>query len=180
MNCTEIDLKAYYLGEAGPAGRPAVEAHLEACPACREELARLETVGTALRAFPEEELPRRIAFVSDRVFEPRWWEGWRRWAFVPASAMAAWLAVGLVPRPAPAPAVDMAAIERRIQTEVARRVEESEARQGRKLAELVAASEKRMQFDWRADLTVLEENVNVWRKQVSRMYLASSDAGGPR
>ena len=28
----------------------------------------------ALSTLREEEIPRRIAFVSDKVFEPRWWQ----------------------------------------------------------------------------------------------------------
>ncbi len=53
-----------------------MEAHVTGCRTCREELKRLRLTGTTLLSLREEEIPRRIAFVSDAVFEP---SAWRRW-----------------------------------------------------------------------------------------------------
>ena len=77
MSCSPFDLRDYFFEELGSTERHQVESHLSACTACREELARLRATQAALLRLPEEEIPRRIAFVSDKVFEPsraaRWW-----------------------------------------------------------------------------------------------------------
>ncbi len=68
------DWKAYAVGELKHEERRQAEAHLAACPNCREELAEVSVTLETLSALREEEVPRRIAFVSDKVFEPRWWQ----------------------------------------------------------------------------------------------------------
>ncbi len=69
----------YLLDELGPAERAEVEAYLQTSPAGRAELERLRLTHSALLHLPEEEIPRRIAFVSDPVLEPslrqRFWRG---------------------------------------------------------------------------------------------------------
>src|ERR1700683_305703 len=49
--------------------RRAMEQHLAACAACALALDQLRLTTAALRTLPEREIPQRIAFVSDRVFE---------------------------------------------------------------------------------------------------------------
>src|ERR1041384_966788 len=79
MNCCPFDLRDYWFEELGSTEKRQVESHLEACAGCREELERLRVTGRALLSLKDEEMPRRIAFVSDKVFEPspvaRWWAG---------------------------------------------------------------------------------------------------------
>ena len=93
MNCTSIDLKAYFLGEADAPMRRAAEEHLTSCAACQEEHERLRLTQAALFTVREEEMPRRIAFVSDKVFAPRWYQRlWRsgpRLGFAGAAMLAA-------------------------------------------------------------------------------------------
>jgi anti-sigma factor RsiW len=55
--------------------RRAMEQHLAVCGACVMELDQLRLTAAALRTLPDREIPQRIAFVSDRVFEP---SAWRR------------------------------------------------------------------------------------------------------
>lgn len=74
MSCESYDWKAYALGELDRPARREAEAHADACPACREELAALRMTLDALSTLREEEIPRRIAFVSDQIFEPRWYQ----------------------------------------------------------------------------------------------------------
>jgi len=74
MSCSTYVLKAYLFGEATEEERRCVAGHAASCAACSEELERLRTTHAALMSVPEEEIPRRIAFVSDKVFEPRWWQ----------------------------------------------------------------------------------------------------------
>ena len=78
MSCISPDLtpdwKAYVLRELDPNAARQAEAHLAACSHCHEEVATLRLTLDTLSTLREEEIPRRIAFVSDKVFEPRWWQ----------------------------------------------------------------------------------------------------------
>ena len=74
MSCSPFDLKDFFFGELGADDRRKVETHVAACAACREELDALALTGAALMTVRDEEPPRRIAFVSDKVFQPTWWQ----------------------------------------------------------------------------------------------------------
>jgi anti-sigma factor RsiW len=82
MSCTSFeskpeskpDWKAYVLRELGQDAHRQAEAHLATCSTCHEEVATLRLTLDTLSTLREEEMPRRIAFVSDKVFEPRWWQ----------------------------------------------------------------------------------------------------------
>ena len=82
MNCSffdskpesKPDWKAYVLRELGQDAQRQAEAHLATCSNCHEEVATLRLTLDTLSTLREEEMPRRIAFVSDKVFEPRWWQ----------------------------------------------------------------------------------------------------------
>ena len=76
MNVTPEVLKDYVFGELNAAERRAVETAAAADSALRDELVRLQLTQSALFSLRDEELPRRIAFVSDKVFEPTWWQVW--------------------------------------------------------------------------------------------------------
>ena len=74
-------------------------------------------------------LPRRIAFVSDKVFEPKWWQVWLssgpRMGFASAALLAGAIVFhgAMQPKPVagPAPvAFDQARFEQRISEEVAK------------------------------------------------------------
>jgi anti-sigma factor RsiW len=68
------DWKAYVLRELGQDAHRQAEAHLATCSNCHEEVASLRLTLDTLSTLRDEEMPRRIAFVSDKVFEPRWWQ----------------------------------------------------------------------------------------------------------
>ncbi len=78
MSCvspeSKPDWKAYVLRELGQDAHRQAEAHLATCSICHEEVATLRLTLDTLSTLREEEMPRRIAFVSDKVFEPRWWQ----------------------------------------------------------------------------------------------------------
>jgi anti-sigma factor RsiW len=82
MNCSFFDAKpeskpdwkAYVLRELDADDARQAEAHLATCSICHEEVATLRLTLDTLSTLREEEMPRRIAFVSDKVFEPRWWQ----------------------------------------------------------------------------------------------------------
>jgi hypothetical protein len=166
MSCSPFDLKDYFFEELGGAERKQVEAHVTACRACRDELRRLRLTGTTLLSLREEEIPRRIAFVSDPVFEPspwgRWWSGfWNtpaRLGFGSAALLSAALVVFALARPTPvapvrlaqlpvtqqtaqtAPAIDEAAIQARIEQAADRAV----AARTKQLVDEVAAERQKL------------------------------------
>jgi anti-sigma factor RsiW len=192
MNCTQVDLKGFSLNELELDGRQIVEEHLQVCPNCREELERLSVTRTALASLREEEPPRRIAFVSDKVLEPsiwrRFWDSAPRLGFASAAMLSVALLVnGFVrPQPAAAPApMDSATVQAKIEAVVAGRVAEavqkavadSEARSARRTADLLAATEQRLDRQHRADLLTVEDNFRVLQKRVNIYYRASNDLG---
>src|SRR5580693_2281511 len=77
--------------------RRAMEQHLAGCGACATELDQLRLTAAALRTLPDREIPQRIAFVSDRVFEPsafrRFWNSGARLGFASACVLASALVV---------------------------------------------------------------------------------------
>ena len=79
MSQAPHDLRDYLFDELTSEERAEVEAFLSISAEAREELDRLRTTQRALRSVPDEEMPRRIGFISDKVFEPsrarRWWLG---------------------------------------------------------------------------------------------------------
>jgi hypothetical protein len=167
MSCSPFDLRDYFFKELPNPQQREVEGHVKSCQVCREELDRLQLTGAALFSLRDEEIPQRIAFVSDKVFEPSpWRRGWA--AFWGSSARlgfasAAMLSVALlvsalvsplgsrlmrpapvghvsgVPKALPVSAqVSDADIQSRIDNAVAKAIAEVDARQTRKTAQLVA------------------------------------------
>ncbi|MCS7316016.1 MAG: zf-HC2 domain-containing protein [Bryobacterales bacterium] len=194
MNCAPDELKDYLLGELDEAGRARVRSHLAACASCREELERLKLTRAALLALREEEVPRRIAFVSDPVLERGWWRRlWApspRWAFTSALVVAlAIVAHGWIQRrPAPvAHTADAAAIEQRLRAEFRRELEAAvreavarvEAAQQERVRKAVAEAQREWEFQRKADMLAVEENFNVLKKRMNvlQIYLASNLEG---
>ena len=125
MNCEQYDWKAFALGELAANERREAEAHAITCQGCSGELAHVRLTIDTLSALREEEVPRRIAFVSDKVFEPRWWETFLKPSFAAACVVAvAILAHGYLMRPA----ADGAEIQARIDQAVNRAVADVEQR----------------------------------------------------
>lgn len=192
MNCSTVDLKAYFLGEASRAEKSSVEDHVRACQSCREELDRLKLTGTALHSLVDEEVPQRIAFVSDKVFEPRWFEKIWRSGPVMGFSSAVLLAGAILvhgfsvngqARPAEIAKVDTAQIEQRIEHEVnarldravAKAVSETEARQTQQMTVRLAAAEKRLEAQHKEDLAGVREVAQYYQKQTARLIAAVNE-----
>ena len=125
MSCEQYDWKAYALGELTAENRRASEAHGATCEACRSELAQFRLTVDTLSALREEEVPRRIAFISDKVFEPSWWQTFLKPSFAAACVIAlAILAHGYLTRPA----VDPIEMQARIDQAVNKAVSDVELR----------------------------------------------------
>jgi hypothetical protein len=115
MSCTSYDWKAYALGELDRPARLEAETHHSSCAHCREELATLRLTLDTLSTLREEEIPRRIAFVSDKVFEPRWWQRVFSPNFAAACVIAAAILVHAYARPT---GPDPAAVQAQIQAQI--------------------------------------------------------------
>ncbi len=135
MSCSSYDWKAYTLGELEPNDRRLAETHAATCPSCREELATLRLTLDTLSTLREEEMPRRIAFVSDKVFEPRWWQNFLRPSFAAACILSAAILVHAFVRPSSQ--LD-AALQARIEQTVSKAVADTEQRYAQQVANLLA------------------------------------------
>jgi hypothetical protein len=161
MSCSPFDLRDYHFRELADPQRRQVESHVKTCEACREELERLQLTESALFTLREEEIPQRIAFVSDPVFEPsplrRWisdfWGSAARLSFASAAMLSAALVVFALHRPAPAPVIEHVPVavntvaqqpdvQKLVDAAVAKAVAEAEERQVAKTSVLVADLEK--------------------------------------
>ena len=184
MSCSPFDLRNYFLKELPDSDERQVEAHVRNCQPCLEELDRLRLTEAALFALREEEIPRRIAFVSDQVFEPspwrRWWAGlWASTARL-AFASAAMLSIAImvaalrpvgqiaVLRPGAPPVVQAVSdteIQSRIDTAVAKAVAQVDARQTGKTKQLMAdVGTARQQLLWAAsEFDLYQKRVNTVR-----------------
>jgi anti-sigma factor RsiW len=96
-SCGQVDLvRDYAFDELAPAERNLVQQHLAQCSGCAAELDRLRLTTAALRVLPDQEVPQRIAFVSDKVVEQSWlagiWNSAARLGFASACVLAAGLA----------------------------------------------------------------------------------------
>jgi anti-sigma factor RsiW len=149
MSCsspeTKPDWKAYVLRELSPEASRQAEAHLAACSLCHEEVATLRLTLETLSVLREEEIPRRIAFVSDKVFEPRWWQRVFNPTFAAGCLVAAAILVHGAMRPGQA----------QVDAAVTKAVSQVEARHTREM---------------RSALEVLEMR----DKQVANMYLTNA------
>lgn len=201
MTCPDFDWKGFVLDELPAPERRRMEEHLNTCAACSHEVESLTLTTTALRRLPVREMPRRISFVSDPVFEPNWWQ--RFWSSTPrlgfASAAMLSLAIlvhAVVPRtapqsaPAPAPAVASAAVEQQVQAEIARRLPAAvnaavDARVQTQLQPAMAefagklqAYQKQARDQRNADLRDIDAAFGSLQKKVNNVYLSAARYGG--
>jgi len=150
MNCEQAKPYLYDRALNETMRDPEADAHVAACNVCRAELADLELTRKLMRqGLPEEEPPRRIAFVADApvpAHNPlRFWQ----WSFAGAAAVAMLFAVLAIRRPlSPAPPVastPAATFTRaEVDTIVAQAVAASEQRQRAETAQVIQAAAQDM------------------------------------
>jgi len=193
MPCANFDWKGFVLQEIPPAERRRMEEHLKSCAACRQEVEALGLTIVAVRQLPQQPIPRRLAFVSDPVFELPWWKRlWRMpapvWGFAAACLVAAAIfAHGLLaPPPPPVAQLDPAVLEKAVQAELEKQLPARvEAAVRTQLAPAVtqletrlAAFEQRVEAERRADLRDVTAAFELLQKRVNNVYLASAQYGG--
>lgn len=155
---------------------------------------RAAAVAAALRSVPYEDPPRRIAFVSDKVFEPTWWQRfWAtpRWGFASAAVLSGALVFHAATRPpaivrqqAPSPATHNAAapaappdLDAMVQAAVARATAGIEARHEKLTVEAVKAAEERLLIEHRQDMAAMEANTQMLLRKLNTYMRASNDVG---
>lgn len=197
MTCPEFDWRGFVLDEIPEAERRQMEAHLGHCAACTQEVDGLRLTLVALRAVPEREIPRRISFVSDPVFEPNWWQRFWNSGAKLAFASGAMLSVAIVvhaivPRTTQPSAAAQAQMAQQVQLEVERRLPAAvDARVNERLAPAVnqlstrldefektrlASVEKKV--DGKADLREVKDAFDVIVKRMNVSYLSAARGGG--
>jgi anti-sigma factor RsiW len=198
MNCSPFDLRDYFLQELPDPQQRQVEAHVKTCQPCREDLDRLRVTECALLSLRDEEIPQRIAFVSDRIFEPspfrRWWTAFwgsaARLGFASAAMLSAAIVVYAVRPVTPpintqlvgaAPAsqqviqtISDTEIQSRVDTAVSKALAEVEERQSEKTKTLVSELQS-MQRRLQVAATVYELD----EKRANNRRMAASGYGGP-
>ena len=179
------DWKAFVLDDMPAGERREAEMHAAQCGACQEEWSSLRVTLDAMASLREEDAPRRIAFVSDKVFEPRWWQVFSRPAFSGlALVAAAILAHGFLQAPSQnmAPQPDVAAIEARISQRVQQQmsvrmdavvteavnnaVKQTREQDDRRTTSLLATAERRY-----------VETADYLNKQMTRLYAVNTGLG---
>jgi anti-sigma factor RsiW len=176
MSCSPFDLRDYFLKELpGPEGKQ-VEVHIKTCAECQEELERLRATEAALVSLRDEEIPQRLAFVSDKIFEPSparrawvaFWGSGARLGFASAAMLSAALMVYTVGGAQKGGSRDEA-LTPQIQAAVDRAVAASETRMEQRIAavqeenrkerrQLVAWTDSLMDYSRREELMVVRSN----------------------
>jgi hypothetical protein len=189
MTCAPYDLRDYYFEALSASERRQVKEHAEQCPVCAAELDRLRVTTLSLAALPDEEIPRRIGFVSDKVFEPslpaRWWASFWNSGLRMASAAALVLAGAIVfhgvhqPAPTriiervstPQAVADPVLVRVAVDKAVAEAVAKTEARYDAKIREVQA----RTAADQRNLMIRMQETLDVMEKRHNVLTVASND-----
>jgi anti-sigma factor RsiW len=186
MSCSPYDLRDYLFEELTSAQEGEVRGHLKTCDPCTSELAALRSTHSSLLSVRDEEMPQRIGFVSDKVFEPspvrRWFAGlWTSAAqlgFVSAAMLSAAILVHAV-YPATQmvhkdaqPAVTQAQTNRQIQDAIALQVKAQVAAQVKSqvegaVAQAVAETEERAQRRTNTLLAAAEKRLDLERWQLT-------------
>jgi anti-sigma factor RsiW len=173
--------------QLSPNERRTMERHLATCGACAAEFDQLRLTAAALRTLPDREIPQRIAFVSDRVFEPsawrRFWNSGARLGFASACVLAAALLVSAWHyRPAEARTVVRTASvsSDEINAAVARAVAQVRAEDAQMIQAAVQSSERKRDAEYREQMIAIGENYMQLQKRLNLGYatMASNDLTG--
>jgi hypothetical protein len=186
-SCSQLEsVRDYAFDELPAAERSPLERHIAVCGDCAAELDRLRLTTAALRTLPDLEVPRRIAFVSDKVFEPsplwKFWNAGAHWNFASACVLAAALVVSSwhfvsAARPAETrTVVRTAAVSQnqmnqdQINSAVAKAVAQIRREDAQLTKAAIEASEKKHDRDYRNQMVAIEESFMVLQKRLNNSY----------
>ncbi len=196
MSCSPYDLRDYFFDELPGDQRGHVRAHLKTCEPCGAELESLRLTQSALLAVRDEEIPQRIGFVSDKVFEPspvwRWFTGFwtsaARIGFVSSAMLSAAILVHAF-IPVHNSAQSAQSISTQTQAEIDRRVHDALAvqmatqidnRVASAVAQAVADSEQRAQKRTNAILAAAEKRFRMDHWTLAAQFEQSREYAGIR
>jgi anti-sigma-K factor RskA len=167
------------------------EQHLTTCADCALELDQLRFTTAALRTLPDREIPQRIAFVSDRVFEPSWfrrfWNSGARLGFASACVVAVAIVISAwhfsaIYRPAEVRTVVQTASvpTDQIDAAVAKAVAQIKSEQAQLIQAAVESSERKQEAEYRNQVIGMQESFDRLRRKLNVNYasLASNDLTG--
>jgi hypothetical protein len=179
-------LRDYAFGELPADRQTELEQHLGVCGECTLELDRLRLTTAALRTLPDLEIPQRIAFVSDKVFEPSpvsrffgglwggFWNSAARLGFASACVLGAALVVSAYHRPAEIHTVVQAAntdVSKQVNDAVAKAVAQVKIEDAR---EIEAVGHKYEQ-QYQERMTTVAENFELLQKRLGTSLIAAND-----
>src|SRR5579871_2035386 len=157
-------LRDYAVGELAEDQKPALEEHLAVCGECVDELDQLRVTTAALRMLPDREIPQRISFVSDKVFEPSavsrvwggFWNSAARLGFASACILGGALVVSAYHRPTEVRTVVQAAnvdVSRQVNEAVTKAVAQVQAEDAR----TIEAMDRKYQREYQTRMVAVEE-----------------------
>jgi anti-sigma factor RsiW len=182
-------LHDYAFDELPVSERREMERHIAACAGCAAELDQLRLTTAALRILPDKEIPQRIAFISDKIFEPsafaRFFKsGWM--GFSCAGMMAAALLFTAMHRPAAeirtvvqtsAGADVNALVNQAVTKAVSQAVQEVRAEDAQITHAALAEAETKHEREHRMLIAAMQQNFEVMEKRLGTYTsLASLDA----
>ena len=185
-------LRDYAFDELPASERKSMEQHLAQCDDCAQELDRMQITTAALRILPNREIPQRIAFVSDKVFEPSWfvrfWNSGARMGFASACVLglamvvSAWHFAGAARPSGVRTVVQTAAAvnnQQQIDEAVAKAVAQVRKEDAQMIQTAVEASERRQDQQYRNQIIAMQENFDVLKKRANYSFasLVSNEAG---
>jgi len=191
------DLRDYLFDELTPGERAEMERFLETSAEARAELEQLELTQRALLSLPDEAPPQRIAFVSDKVFEPsllarigRWlWTDGPGLAFGTSLALAVlfagiglteprisstdagWeLAFGAAPAEAAPVPMPVGLEQDEIRAIVVEALAQAAEEDREALVKLVAEQAEQSRRQWRSELGAAQSDIESWMFIVKANY----------
>jgi anti-sigma factor RsiW len=185
-NCDKSEaLHDYAFDELSAGERLEMERHIPACTNCSAELDQLRLTTAALRLLPDREIPQRIAFVSDKIFQPSPFARFFKSAwtgFASAAVMATALVFTALHRPPvevrtiiqTAPGVD---ISGQISEAVNKAVQQVRAEDAEVTKAALAEAETKHEREHRMLMIAVEQSLEVMQKRLgTATELASLEA----
>ncbi len=179
-------MRDYAFGELPAARQPELEQHLGVCGECALELDRLRLTTAALRTLPDQEIPQRIAFVSDKVFEPSpvsrffagFWNSASRLGFASACVLGAALIVSAYHRPVEVRTV----VQQAANTDVSKQVNDAVAKAVAQVkienAREIEAVGHKYEQEYQDRMTTVAESFELLQKRLGTSLIASYDMRG--
>jgi hypothetical protein len=176
----------YAFDELATAERRGMELHLRQCAACATELDQLRLTTAALRVLPDQEVPRRIAFVSDAPATGNgwlsgFWNSAARLGFASACVLAAGLSFAAAHRQpvvvTPTAMVADAAIQQAVDKAVAIAVDKAHTEDLQMTKAALDSVDSKYALKQRDLMVAMQETMSDLRKRLdlSKVYAMSYD-----